>query len=142
MKSHFSLAATRVLLFVNFIVLFGCNNSSTPTSSSNTNIAVVANTTNAFSYVLSAKDYSSSVSYDLTFLKDSIAYTITTSYGSGSLVIAIIDSSGADIVRDTVSSNEVIAATKSGKIPRKCFLTYGHFNGDLSLTLAARASGQ
>ena len=111
---------------------------SSPTSTAS-NAPVVVNVTNAFTYVMMANGYTASVSYDLTFTTDSLAYTlVVANWGAGNATFAVGDASANTIVRDSVFTSKVRTVVQSGKgIPRRFMLGFQNFTGRISLALAA-----
>ncbi len=126
-----------VTLLVTTICFIGCKDDAT-TNSTPSNIPVVANTTNAFSYSIVANSYSSSTDYNLTFTSDSLSCTITvTNQTLGNASVKILDSTNSIVYSDSLLSNKVVAFTQANKgIPKTLKLTFNNYTGTLIFALS------
>ena len=103
-----------------------------------TNIAVVANTQNAFSFTLPASSYSATLDYSLSFTTDTLACSLTVTgqtTGSGSLRIA--DSNYSTVYADSMLTNQVVAFTQTGKgVPKRINMVFAGYTGTVTLALS------
>jgi len=124
-------------------VLGGCKKDNS-VNSPVTNLPVVANTLNAFSFELSATSYTGTQQYTLSFSTDTLACSLTIvgqTAGSGSLTIA--DSNYATVYADSILSNQVVAFTQSGKgIPKRISLAFNGYTGTITLALSRGSSSK
>lgn len=121
-------------------IMAGCKSDSVSPSTTGSNTPVIANASNAFSFIIAANNYSSNYNSSLSFTKDSLAISITSAnYSSGKVLLSIADSSGSVIVQDSVMANKVVAETLSGKgIPKECTIICQNYSGSLVFALAGQ----
>ena len=112
------------------------------TNSDSTNVPVVANSTNAFAFVLAANSYSSSAEYNLSFSTDSLSCSIIVSkQTSGTASLIISDSSNSIVYSDSLLSNKVVAFTQANKgIPKIIRMTFKSYTGTLNFALSRNYS--
>jgi hypothetical protein len=135
LPSYTAVLRTLVLLGI----FTACNDTaSSPTSIAN-NAPVIVNVTNAFTYVMMANSFTSSVNYDLNFTTDSLVYSlVVANWGAGNTTFVLGDASANTIFRDSVFTTKVSTLVQSGKgIPKRCTLGFQNFTGSISLSLAA-----
>ena len=130
-------------------ILAGCNKDVTIDPMNNntqiiTNTPVIASTLNVFSLTLTAKSYTASSQYDLSFTTDTLACALTvTGQTSGNGILRIIDSNNSVVYADSTLSNKVIASTQTGKgIPKNIKLIFIDYTGTINFALSRNASGK
>lgn len=125
------------VLFFLLFYLVGCTDD-TALNPSNSNTPVVSKTSNAFSYTLASDFFTSIAEYDLLFTSDSLAFSLIVSrYFSGSGMLTIKDSSGANIYSESLQGNKVISFTQTGVgIPKKAQLEFDRYTGTVVFALA------
>jgi len=130
-------------------ILAGCNKDATIDPTNNnlqiiTNTPVIASTLNVFSLTLTAKSYTASSQYDLSFTTDTLACALTvTGQTSGNGILRIIDSNNLVVYADSTLSNKVIASTQTGKgIPKNIKLIFIDYTGTINFALSRNASGK
>ena len=130
-------------------ILAGCNKDATIDPTNNnlqiiTNTPVIASTLNVFSLTLTAKSYTASSQYDLSFTTDTLACALTvTGQTSGNGILRIIDSNSSVVYADSTLSNKVIASTQTGKgIPKNIKLIFIDYTGTINFALSRNASGK
>ena len=130
-------AALRILLLLGACA--GCKDSATSPTSIADNVPVIVSVTNAFTYVMMADRYTTSVNYDLNFTADSLVYSLVVgNFGGGNATFVVADPSGNTIIRDSVFTSKVNTLVQSGKgIPKRCTLGFQDFTGSISVSLAA-----
>lgn len=138
LRSRSLFIISHCLILFTFVVMLGCNSSSTPTSPTLNNTAMISNVLNAFSYSVAANNFTASDTFDLTFSADSLAYSLASgNYVSGSALVSVLDSNGAVIIRDSVFTNKLVGATLSGKgIPRRFAIACNHYTGSMNFSMA------
>jgi hypothetical protein len=141
MKRTNSLPSCAAVLrtFVVLAAFAACNDTATSPSSIANNAPIIANVTNAFSYVMMANGYTASVNYDLSFTTDSLVYSlVVANWGADNATFFLADASANTIVRDSVFTSKVNSLVQSGKgIPKHCTLGFQNFTGSITLSLAA-----
>jgi hypothetical protein len=133
-------AVLRLLVFLGAFA--ACNDTATSPATILTNAPVTASVTDAFTYVMMASKYTSSVNYDLSFTTDSLVYSLVVSnFGAGNVTYVVVDPSGNTIFRDSVFTSKVNALVQSGKgIPKRCTLGFQNFTGSINLALTANGA--
>ncbi len=128
---------TAALLLV-IITFLGCKKDNVTDASSNGNIPVIANTSNALAFTLAANSYTANTEYDLTFTTDSLACSIIISNQTlGSASLTIVDSNNSVVYSNAQLSNQVFAYTQANKgIPRKIKINFSNYTGSFSFALA------
>ena len=131
--------ATVLRIFLVLGAFAGCKDSATSPTSIANNAPVIVSVTNAFTYVMMADRYTTSVNYDLNFTTDSLVYSlVVANYGAGNATFVVADPSGNTIIRDSLFTSKVNSLVQSGKgIPKRCTLGFQNFTGSISLSLAA-----
>jgi hypothetical protein len=119
------------------ICLWGCKDN-TSTNPTFTNYPVAANTTDAFSYTVTADSYTTTAAYDVSFSTDSLACSITvTNQTSGNASLKITDSTNATVYSDSLLTNKVLAFTQTHKgIPKNIQLAFHQYTGTLVFVLS------
>jgi len=109
-----------------------------------TNTPVIASTQNVFSLTLTAKSYTASSQYDLSFSTDTLACALTvTGQTAGNGILRVIDSNNSVVYADSALSNKVIASTQTGKgIPKNIKLIFIDYTGTINFALSRNASGK
>jgi hypothetical protein len=130
-------------------MIMGCNKDATIDPANNnlqviTNTPVIASTQNVFSLTLTAKSYTASSQYDLSFSTDTLACALTvTGQTAGNGILRVIDSNNSVVYADSALSNKVIASTQTGKgIPKNIKLIFIDYTGTINFALSRNGSGK
>ncbi len=130
-------------------MMAGCNNNVAVDPANNnlqvvTNTPVIASTLNVFSITLTAKSYTASSQYDVSFTTDTLACALTvTGQTSGNGILRIIDSNNFVVFADSALGNKVLASTQTGKgIPKNAKLIFIDYTGTINFALSRNASGK
>lgn len=137
-SESFPVIKSCVTLFALGIILSSCTDNPASTTTASTNTPVIASAANAFTFVVTANNYTHNENWGLTFTSDSIAFSIVSgNHTSGSVLISVTDSTNAAIFQDTVTANRVVALTQSGKgIPAHCTINCGSYTGNLTFAMS------
>lgn len=102
------------------------------------NIPVKVNTTNSFTFTVSAKDFTYSTEDNLIFDADSLVYTLTLMNSkSSNSSVQLIDSAGNQIFNESLNTNKVIVNPNiKGVIPKKIIIDLINFSGQLTIVVA------
>jgi hypothetical protein len=134
----FPIIKSCVTFFVLGIFASGCTNNPASTTMASTNTPVIANTTNAFTFVVAANNYTQNENWGLAFTSDSIAFSVVSgNYISGSVLFTVTDSTNATVFQETINANRVIALTQSGTgVPARCTINCSHYTGSLTFAMS------
>ncbi len=130
-----------IVLAIMAICHAGCKKDDSVNSTS-ANVPVIANTTNAFTFSLTAKSYTANAEYNLSFSTDSLACSLTVvNQTEGNASLKIIDSANSTVYGDSVLTNKVVAFTQANKgIPKNITLVFKGYTGTLTFALARNNS--
>jgi hypothetical protein len=130
-------------------MIAGCNKDAVTDPTNNNlqilaNTPVIASTLNVFSFTLTARSYTASSQYDLSFTTDTLACALTvTGQTSGNGILRIIDSNNSVVFADSALGNKVLASTQTGKgIPKNVKLIFIDYTGTINFALSRNASGK
>jgi hypothetical protein len=130
-------------------MMAGCNKDAVTDPTNNniqvlTNTPVIASTRNVFSITLTAKSYTASSQYDVSFTTDTLACALTvTGQTSGNGILRIIDSNSSVVFADSSLGNKVLASTQTGKgIPKHVKLLFIDYTGTINFALSRNTSGK
>ena len=100
------------------------------------NIPVMANTSNAFSYVIRANDFSHQVNSSLNF--DSTAFVVSlviAEYSQGTIALAVYNEDSSQVYQQQISSNMVLADFPEF-LPTALDMNLEDFSGSVTVSIA------
>ena len=132
------------VLFALGTIASGCNGNPASSTTVTANLPVIASANNAFTFVVSANNYSHNGTWGLMFNSDSISFAITsTNFASGSVLFSVTDSNNSTIFQETLVTNDVIAITQSGKgIPANCTINCSRYTGTMTIAVGGYGTTQ
>jgi hypothetical protein len=142
-KVLFITASIYIMVLFATNCLLGCKEDTSTNSTSTstpppTNVPLISIYANNFNFLLDANSYSSNLTYDLSFLSDTLSFNLTvTNQSSGNASLIILDPINSIVYSDSLLINKGYGFTRANKgIPKQIKLAFNNYTGTVFLWLS------